>query len=106
LIEKQQKVLLYEIIRLSIVDVMKTKTIKTPLMMAVAFGSTSCPSAFVPKSKLLHNPEIQYAFVPKHSRHGGKNLALRAEKPISAMRSFLVERSVTVFLPLKMSYVA
>jgi hypothetical protein len=34
-----------------------------------------------PKSKLLHRPETQYGFVPKHSLHGGKNIALRAEKP-------------------------
>ena len=58
-----------------------TKTIKIPLMTAVAFGPTSCSSGLVPKSKLLHSPEDQYGFVPKHSRHGGKNPALRAEKP-------------------------
>ena len=75
-------------------------------MMAVAFGPTSCSSGLVPKSKLLHSPEAHDGFVPKHSRHGGKNPALRAQKPISAMRSFLVERSGTGFLPLKMSYVA
>lgn len=49
--------------------------------MAVAFGPTSCSSVLVPKSKLLHRPETQYGFVPKHSLHGGKNIALRAEKP-------------------------
>ena len=58
--------------------------------MAVAFGPTSCSSGLVPKSKLLHNPEAQYGFVPKHSLHGGKNTALRAEKPISVVRIFLV----------------
>ena len=96
--------------------------------MAVAFGPTSCSSVLVPKSKLLHSPEAQYGFVPKHSRHGGKNLALQAEKPILARlrfserrvelaptipsvsrldrrSTFLVEHSVTVFFPLKMSYV-
>ena len=73
--------------------------------MAVAFGPTSCPSGLVPKNKLLHSPETQYGFAPKLSLHGGKNLALRAEKPIIAMSDFLVERSETVFLPLKMSYV-
>ena len=56
--------------------------------MAVAFGPTSCSSGLVPKSKLLHSPEAHDGFVPKHSRHGGKNPALRAEKTISAMRSF------------------
>ena len=53
-------------------------------MMAVAFGPTSCSSVLVPKSKLLHRPETQYGFVPKHSLHGGKNIALRAEKPYLA----------------------
>ena len=49
--------------------------------MAVPFGPISCLSSLVPKSKLLHRPETQYGFVPKHSLHGGKNIALRAEKP-------------------------
>ena len=51
-------------------------------MTAVAFGLTSCSSGFVLKSKLLHSPEAHYGFVPKLSLHGGKNIALRAEKPI------------------------
>ena len=46
--------------------------------MAVAFGSTSCSFGLVPKSRLLHRPQVQYGFVPKHSLHGGKNIALRA----------------------------
>ena len=50
----------------------KTKTIKTPLMMAEAYGPTSCTSALVPESKLSHRPEVQYGFVPKLSHHGGK----------------------------------
>ena len=58
-------------------------------MMAVAFGLTSCSSVPVPKSKLLHRPEAQYGFVPKHSLHGGKNIALRAEKQSLAMRSLV-----------------
>ena len=53
-------------------------------MTAVAFGPTSCPSGLVLKSELLHSPEAQYGFVPKHCRHGGKNIALRAEKPITS----------------------
>ena len=52
--------------------------------MAVAFGPTFCPSSLVPKSKLLHSPEAQYGFVPKHSLHGGKNPALRAEKQLTS----------------------
>ena len=50
-------------------------------MKSVAFGPTSCSSSLVSKSKLLHKPELQYGFIPKHSLHGGKNIALRAEKP-------------------------
>jgi len=48
-------------------------------MMAVAFGPASCSSGLVPKSELLHSPEAQDGFVPKHSSHGGKNIALRAK---------------------------
>ena len=59
--------------------------------MSLAFGPTSCSSGLVPKSELLHSPAAQYGFVPKHSHHGGKNPALRAEKPIIAMRSFFSE---------------
>ena len=70
----------------------KTKTKKTPLMMAVAFGPTSCSAGLVPKSKHLHSPEAHDGFVPKLSRHGGKNLALRAEKPISARLQFSERR--------------
>ena len=55
-------------------------------MTAVAFGPTSCSSGLVPKNKFLHSPEVQSGFVPKHSLHGGKNLALRAKKPNIAMR--------------------
>ena|GEM_PF-5256597 len=43
-------------------------------MMSVAFSPTSCSSSLVLKSELLHNPEVQNGFVPKHSHHGGKNL--------------------------------
>ena len=53
-------------------------------MMAVAFRPTFCSSCLVPKSTLLHNPEAQYGFVPKHSLHGGKNTALRAEKQLTS----------------------
>ena len=59
-------------------------------MPAMAFGPTSCPSGLVLKSELLHSPEAQSGFVPKHSRHGGKNIVLRAEKPI--LRKAAIER--------------
>ena len=67
--------------------------------MAVAFGPTSCSFGLVPKSKLLHNPEAQDGFVPKHSLHGGKNIALRAEKPYIARLRFserIVEFAPTI----------
>jgi hypothetical protein len=41
--------------------------------MSEGYGPSSCPSVFVPKSKLLHNPKVQYSLVPKLSHHGGKN---------------------------------
>ena len=44
-------------------------------MTAVAFGPTSCPSGLVLKSELLHSPEAQSGFVPKHSHHEWKNPA-------------------------------
>ena len=56
--------------------------------MAVAFGPSSCHSGLVPKSELLHSPEVQYGFVSKLSLHGGKNIALRAEKPFFSSHSF------------------
>ena len=59
---------------------MNTKNQKNTTMMAVAFGPASCSSGLVPKSKLLHSPEVQSGFVPKHSPYGGKNIALRAKK--------------------------
>ena len=62
-------------------------------MMAVAFGPTFCSSGLVPKSELLHSPEAHYGFVPKHSPHGGKNIALRAKKLI-----YTLTVTITVFL--------
>ena len=56
-------------------------------MTALAIGPTSRSSGLVPKSKLLHSPEAQSGFVPKHSHHGGKNLALQAEKPKIATKT-------------------
>ena len=63
-------------------------------------GANVLFSGLVPKSKLLHNPKVHDDFVPKHSLHGGKNLALRVKKPIGSTEGqlFLVERSGTVFL--------
>ena len=54
---------------------MKTKTRKTPLVTAEAFGLTSCSSSLVPESKLSHRSEAQYGLVPRLSHHEWKNPA-------------------------------
>ena len=59
-------------------------------MIAVAFSPTFCSSGLVLKSKLLHSSEAHYGFVPKHSPHGGKNIALRAKKPIFSPESNVI----------------
>ena len=41
--------------------------------MSEGDAPSSCASGFVPKSKLLHNPEQQYGFILKLSHHCGKN---------------------------------
>jgi hypothetical protein len=50
----------------------KTKTIKTPLMMSVVFDLTSCTFGLASESKLSRRLKVQYGFVPKLSHHGGK----------------------------------
>ena len=70
---------------------MKTKTIKTPLMMAEAYGLSSCPSCLVPKNKFLHRPEVQSGFVPKLSHHGGKNTAIAEKHSLASLLSQLQE---------------
>ena len=50
---------------------MKTKTRKTPLMVAEACGLTCCPFGLVLKSELLHSPKDHHSLVPKLSLHGG-----------------------------------
>ena len=51
---------------------MKTKTIKTPLMMAEAFGLPCCPCSLVPESELSHRYQVHHRLVPKLSHHRGK----------------------------------
>ena len=41
--------------------------------MSEACGPSSCSSGFVPKSELLHKPQVQYGLVSKLRHHGGKN---------------------------------
>ena len=51
---------------------MKTKTIKTPLLMAETYGPTSCSSGHASESKLSRSSEAQYSFVPKLIHLRGK----------------------------------
>ena len=59
---------------------MKTKTIKTPLGMAEAFGLSCCASDLVPESKLSHRSEAHHGFILKLSHPSGKNHRF-AKKP-------------------------
>ena len=51
----------------------ETKTSITPIVMAEAFGLTSCTSGLASESKLSRNPEAQHDFILKLSHHFGKN---------------------------------
>ena len=64
---RKNKVQLLEVV------LVKTKTIKTPLLMSEAFGPTSCFSGFIPESTLSHKPEVQYGLVPRLRHQGGSN---------------------------------
>jgi hypothetical protein len=61
-------------IHLSEVDMMKTKTIKTPLMMAEAYSLSACPSSLALESKLSRKLESHTGLVPRLSHHEWKNL--------------------------------
>ena len=58
-------------------------------MMTMVFDLSCCSSAFVAESELSHNVEAHHGLIPKPVHHGGKNIALRAEKPL---RKSLSER--------------
>ena len=51
-------------------------------MVAEAYGLKYCTFSLVLESKLSHRLKVQFCFVPKLSHHGGKNIALRAEKSL------------------------
>ena len=71
---------------------MKTKTIKTPLLMSVTFGPTSCPSAHALKSKLLRISEAQYGLVTRRSHHRGKNIGSSSLKnKLEGLRSICLD---------------
>ena len=57
--------------------------------MAASDALSYCPVTIVPESKLSHMATAHYGLVSKLSHHGGKNIALRAEKPL---RKSLSER--------------
>ena len=63
--------------------------------MAEGYGPLSCASGFVPKSKLLHNPELQYGLVSKLSHHGGKsNRACALKNQVSLSRDYRPMRGI------------
>jgi hypothetical protein len=68
------------ITQLSGFSLMKTKTNKTPLLMASAFGLMCCLSTLVPESMLSHIAEAHHGLVPKPCHRRGKTIALRAKK--------------------------
>lgn len=43
---------------------------------------TCCLFMIVPENKFSHNLKVHHGFILKRSYHGGKNIALRAEKQI------------------------
>ena len=53
--------------------------------MAKVFDLSCWPVTVVPESELSHTATAHYSFVPKLSHHGGKNIALRAEKHSSQL---------------------
>ena len=52
--------------------------------MAELFELSYCPSSHVPENKFSHRLKEHYGFVPKLSHHGGKTIALWAEKHMSS----------------------
>ena len=58
----------------------KTKTTKTPLMKAVAFGPTSCSSVLVPKSKPYHQELVKLGLRPNAKVLPPRIVAFIAEK--------------------------
>ena len=69
--------------------------------MAELIELSSCTFGLVPESKLSHKPQVQYGFVPKLSRHCGKNIvSLRFTKKSCALLNmfFSAKREVFRFL--------
>ena len=62
-------------------------------MRAEAFGPTCWASGLASESELSRRPQAQHGLVPKLCPHGGKNTALRAKKPMMAVRGNSVESS-------------
>ena len=61
---------------------MKTKTDKTPLMMAESDALSYWPVTIVPESKLSHMVTAHYGLVPRLSHHSGKNLRFALKNQI------------------------
>lgn len=57
------------------------KNKKNPAVSAELCELLFCPFGFAPESELSRHPQVQYGFVPKLSRHCGKNIvSLRSTK--------------------------
>ena len=80
---------------------MKTKTIKTPLMMAEAYSLSVCPSSLALESKLSRNLESHTVLVPRLSHYEWKNL----KNNLFRMNVLYIENVFIVF-PLMMFLVA
>ena len=89
-------------IHLSEVDMMKTKTIKTPLMMAEAYSLSVCPSSLALESKLSRNLESHTGLVPRLSHHEWQ----KPKKQSIPYEYTVYRKCFLLFLPLMMSLVA
>ena len=67
---------------------MKTKTIKTPLMMAEAFGLSVWPSNLALESKLSRSLESHPGLVPRLSHHEWKNHRASRSKTVIGNAQF------------------
>ena len=63
---------------------MKTKTIKNTLLQSVAYGPHAAFMASRLKASFHASPAAIMALLAKHRLHQSKNIALRAEKPLTS----------------------
>ena len=63
---------------------MKTKTTKNTLLQSVAYGPHAAYMALRLKASFHASPVAIMALLAKHRLHQSKNIALRAEKPLTS----------------------